>query len=157
LYAGQTAVNIQGNSPEIVETSHNEVRYFHWAGLDSHKKNVWIHDNVVEGGGHQGIGVRYTTIAEHNTVLRASTWIGIEDADHAIIRNNTIIDCPVGIGLRSGTSVDVFDNTIQKIHGYPDGWYYQGKLIYPADAAGRGAIVNSIGGDIKIENNNISI
>jgi hypothetical protein len=33
----------------------------------------------------------------------------------------------------------------------------QGKLIYPAEAAGWGAIVNGVGGDVKIENNSISI
>jgi hypothetical protein len=38
-----------------------------------------------------------------------------------------------------------------------ESWNYQGKLIYPADAAGRGAIVDSIGSNVKIENNSISI
>jgi hypothetical protein len=156
-YAGQTAMNIFGTYPDTIEIAHNEVRYFHWAGIDSHKNNVWIHDNIVEGGGHQGIGVRNNTIAENNIVLRAAAGIGVEDAVQSIMRNNTIIDCPVGIGLRSGVSAEVVDNLITKINGYPDGWYYQGQLIYPTDAQGFGAIVNNIGDNVTIENNTISI
>jgi len=115
--AGQTAMNIFGDYPGTVEIAHNEVKYFHWAGIDSHRNNVWIHDNIVEGGGHQGIGVRYNTLAENNTVSRAETGIGVEDANGAVIRHNTVIDCPVGIGLRSGTSAEVTDNTIPCVIG----------------------------------------
>jgi nitrous oxidase accessory protein NosD len=150
-------MNIFGDYPGTVEISHNEVKYFHWAGIDSHRNNVWIHDNIVEGGAHQGIGVRYNTVAENNTVSRAATGIGVEDANGAVIRHNTVIDCPKGIGLRSGTSAEVTDNTILKINGYPDGWYYQDTLIYPADAAGSGAIENHLSGPVTIENNTISI
>jgi len=156
-YPGQTAINVIGNYPGTVEIAHNEVKYPHWAGIGSDRNNVWIHDNIVEGGGHQGIGVRYNTIAENNTILRAETGIGVENANGAVIRHNTVIDCPVGIGLRDGISAEVTDNTIQRINGYPDGWYYQGKLIYPAGAAGWGGILNYLTGTAKIENNIISL
>jgi Flp pilus assembly protein TadD len=156
-YAGQTAMNIFGDYPGTVEISHNEVKYFHWAGIDSHRNNVWIHDNIVEGGGHQGIGVRYNTLAENNVISRAATGIGVEDANGAVIRHNTVIDCPVGIGLRSGTTAEVTDNIILKQNGYPDGWYYQGTLVYPASSGGLSAMFNHLTGSVKIENNTVSI
>jgi hypothetical protein len=59
--------------------------------------------------------------------------------------------------LRGGTSAEVTDTTILKLIGYPDGWYYQNKLIYPLDAAGFGPIINYGHVTAKIENNTISL
>lgn len=153
LYGGQTAVQILGNSEGGVEVAYNEVRYFHWAGIDSHTSNVWIHHNIVEGGGHQGIGAREDTLVEHNIVLGAQTGIGIERSDGVIIRNNIVFDSVRGIELRDGKNITVINNTIAWINGPPDGWYYQGDLVYPAFDNG-GGIENYLSAPgIKIMNN----
>jgi hypothetical protein len=63
----------------------------------------------------------------------------------------------MSLGIHTHKKRSEIHYLILKINGYPYGWYYQGQLIYPADAAGFGAIVNSIGGNVKIENNTISL
>lgn len=131
LYGGRTAIQALGSYGDI-EIAHNVVRYAHWAGIASFAKNVWIHHNTVEGGGHQAIVLGLNDIAEHNIVTNAQTGIAIENGDGSIVRNNLILDCTEGIGLRSGQDVGIFNNTISWISGPPDGWYYQGNLIYPA-------------------------
>jgi parallel beta-helix repeat protein len=140
LYGGRTAIQILGNSDDdaIVEIAYNEVRFFHWAGIDSHTSNVWIHHNIVEGGGHQGIGARYNTLVEHNIVTSAQTGIAVEQGNKSIIRNNIVIDCARGMELRDGGNIDIINNTIAWIKGPPAGWYFQEILIYPAFLNGGG-------------------
>jgi parallel beta-helix repeat protein len=139
LYGGRTAVQILGNSDGAsVEIAYNEVRFFHWAGIDSHTTNVWIHHNIVEGGGHQGIGARYNTLVEHNIVTNAQTGIAVEQGNKSIIRNNIVIDCVRGMELRDGRNIDIINNTVAWIKGPPAGWYYQEILIYPAFLNGGG-------------------
>jgi parallel beta-helix repeat protein len=152
LYGGRTAVQILGSS-DGVEIAHNEVRYFHWAGIDAHTENVWIHHNIVEGGGHQGLGVRSDTLAEYNIVLNAQTGIGIENAQGAVIRNNIVLDSAVGISIRDGVTCEVTNNTVLRVDGPPDGWYYQGEIVYPLGAAGLGGIDSHINGPFSILNN----
>jgi len=138
LYGGHTVIQPLGTSGENIEIAHNEVRYFLWAGIDSHADNVWIHHNIVEGGGHQAIGVRGNTLAEHNIVIGAQTGIGVERGREAVIRNNIVIDCAHGMELRSGSNITVVNNTLAWISGPPNGWYYQGDLVYPVFQIGGG-------------------
>jgi parallel beta-helix repeat protein len=137
LYGGRTAVQVLGNS-DRVEIAYNEVRYFHWAGIDIHTSNAWVHHNIVEGGGHQGIGSAENALVENNLVTGAQTGISVERGNGTIVRNNIIVDCARGMELRDGENIEVINNTIARIGGPPDGWYYQGKLVYPAFENGGG-------------------
>jgi parallel beta-helix repeat protein len=138
LYGGHTAIQVLRSATEEIEIAHNEVRFFLWAGIDSHSDDVWIHHNIVEGGGHQAIGVRGNTLAEHNIVIGGQSGIAVENGAGAVIRNNIVIDCARGMELRSGSDITVVNNTVARIDGPPDGWYYQGALIYPAFEYGGG-------------------
>ena len=153
LYGGHTAIQILRNSGEEIEIAHNEVRYFLWAGIDSHTDGVWIHHNIVEGGGHQAIGVRGNTLAEHNIVIGAQTGIAVENGAGAVVRNNIVIDSYRGMELRSGSDISVVNNTIAWIGGPPDGWYYQGTLIYPAFEYGGGIETYLETPEITVTNN----
>jgi parallel beta-helix repeat protein len=152
LYGGRTAVQVLGNS-DGVEIAYNEVRYFLWAGIDIHTTNAWVHHNIVEGGGHQGIGSGDNALVEHNLVFGAQTGISVERGDGTVIRNNIIVDSARGIELRQGENINVLNNTIAWISGPPDGWYYQGKLIYPAFEKGGGIENYLTSSRIRVLNN----
>lgn len=137
LYGGRTAVQAVPGS-EGVEVAYNEIRYAHWAGLAIFGTRAWVHHNIVEGGGHQGIGPGMDALVEHNIVTGAQTGIGVENGKGTIIRNNLIVDCTRGMELRSGENIKVLNNTIAWIAGPPKGWYYQGDFIYPAFRNGGG-------------------
>ncbi len=138
LYGGRTAIQALGNVGEEMEIAYNEVPYSHWAGIASHTNNVWIHHNIVEGGGHQAISVQGNTIAENNIVLNAQTGFGVENSNGAVVRNNIAIDCVRAVELRGGNNFIVENNTFARVSGPPDGWYYQEELIYPAFNPGGG-------------------
>lgn len=129
LYGGRTAVQISGEYGQV-EIAYNEVRYFHWAGIDSHAENVWIHHNIVEGGGHQAIGFAPGNLIEYNVVYRSQNCVN-GYGNEVIIRNNILVDCGRGISSVTGTNTWFYNNTILWIDGPPDGFYYQGELIYP--------------------------
>ncbi|MBI3177059.1 MAG: right-handed parallel beta-helix repeat-containing protein [Chloroflexi bacterium] len=135
-YAGRTAVQLNGSTADV-EVAYNEIRYFHWVGIDSHKTNVWIHDNVLEGGGHQSISAHENNIVEHNLIYNAETGISTE-SDGAIVRNNIIVDCARGMELRYGERLQIANNTIAWINGPPEGWYFQGQRIYTPFEQGGG-------------------
>jgi hypothetical protein len=135
LYAGRTAIQPLGNLGEEIEIAHNEVRYFHWAGIDSHTQNVWIHHNIVEGGGHQAITAASGNVVEHNIVLNSQSGVTVQ-ANGTLIRNNIFINCVRGVqigGLTpSGSEVHVVNNTFVLTEDVPEGWEYQGELVYGA-------------------------
>lgn len=152
LYGGRTAVQVLGNS-DGVEIAYNEVRYFLWAGIDIHTTNAWVHHNIVEGGGHQSIGSGDNALVEHNLVFSAQTGISVDRGNGTIIRNNIVVDCARGMELRQGENIDVINNTIAQINGHPDGWYYQGNLIYPAFEKGGGIENYLTSSRIRVLNN----
>lgn len=166
LYAGRTAIQIlgktDGSPKEQIEIAYNEIRYFHWAGIDMKTYNAWIHHNTLEGGAHQALVVGSQTTVEHNHISYCQNAMFVA-AVNSIIRNNIVVDCARGIQvylekgrIPAGTEMPILNNTIVRLQGPPDGWYYQGKLIYPAHAE-RWAISNQVS-DLKlnIQNNIIS-
>jgi hypothetical protein len=151
LYAGQVGINVW-QPFEPVEIAYNEVRYVHWCGIQG-DSDAWIHHNLVEGGGHQGINCSGDCMAEHNTVLNSQTGISIENGNGVIVRNNLVVNSLLGISLRSGKLAEILNNTIIQSGELPDGFYYQGQLIYPAGEAGNGGIWTFGQGNVKIVNN----
>lgn len=151
-YGGRTAVQISENS-DGVEIAYNEVRNPHWCGIGAHGTAGWVHHNTVEGGGHQGIVVHIDSLAEHNLVIRGHTGIAVENGNNAVVRNNIAIDCGEGMSVRNGESAQILNNTIVRVHGRPNGWYYQGMLIYPASSARDSGIDDHIPGQVSILNN----
>ena len=139
--------------PEI-EIAHNHIIEPLWVGLQAGGPGVWIHHNTVEGGGHQGILVSMNSVAEHNIVMRSQTCIAFERSRGAVVRNNILIDCGRGIEMRSGPTSEVRNNTIVRIDGPPDGWYFQGELVYPVFDQG-GGVEDYVGGDQRIIVDNI--
>ena len=165
LYAGRTAIQIlsqknDGSPKEQVEIAHNEVRFYHWAGIDSHTYNVWIHHNFVEGGGHQAMSVGSSSIAEYNFLTHCQNAMFIGGVD-VIVRNNIAVDCARGLQISqpripAGSEISITNNTVVQLQGPPDGWYYQGKLVYPAHAE-RWAISSQVPNlKLNIQNNVLS-
>ena len=70
-----------------------------------------------------------------------------------MITNNIVLDSSVGIDLRDGQSAEVLNNTVVNIEGPPDGWYYQGDMVYPARQGDAGGIDSHISGPYAILNN----
>lgn len=152
LYGGHTVIQPLGKSGEVIEIAHNEVRYFLWAGIDAHTTNVWIHNNIVEGGGHHGIGIHNdNVVVENNIIMNCQTGVNLHQQDNANVRNNLILDCTNGIAV-NGTNSIITNNTVARVKGPPAGWYFQGQLIYPAFSAG-GGIIGSAEGPETIVNN----
>ncbi len=152
LYGGRTAVQVLG-APYRVEIAYNQIRYFHWVGIDANKSNVWIHHNIVEGGGHQGIGAREDALVENNVISLSQNGIGVERGNGTMIQNNLIIDCANGVQIREGKDISIINNTIVWVNGSPDGWKYQDTLIYPAFKDKSGVENHIQTPDIKILNN----
>ncbi len=165
LYAGRTAIQIvsqknDGSPKDQVEIAYNEVRFYHWAGIDSHTYNVWIHHNIVEGGGHQAMTVGSGSIAEYNFLTHCQNAMFILGVD-VIVRNNIAVDCARGLQISSpripaGSAISITNNTVVQMQGPPDGWYYQGKLIYPAHDDGVAISVHVPSLKLNIQNNIIS-
>jgi hypothetical protein len=157
LYAGRTAIQPLGFIGEEIEIAYNEVRFFHWAGIDSHTQNVWIHHNLVEGGGHQAITAASGNVVEHNVLLNSQSGVTVQ-ANGTSIRNNIFINCVRGVQIGgqtpSGSEVQVVNNTFIQTADVPDGWSYQGELIYPAFENG-GAIELYNAGVVLIAFNNL--
>lgn len=159
LYGGHTPIQAVGGSGDAlgfeptIEIAYNEVRHFLWAGIDAHTPDVWIHHNIVEGGGHQGIGARDNSLVEHNIVLNAQTGIAVENGNGVIVRNNLVIDSVRGMELRSGHDIQVTNNTVARVDGPPTGWYFEGDLVYPAFEIGGGIESYLQSSGIEILNN----
>lgn len=143
-------LQVLGQSGDV-EISFNEIRYCLIDCFGVFKEDVWIHHNIIEGGGHQAMGIQSNNILiEHNIVLHGNLGINIEGdgpngATNVIVRNNLIIDCGNGISLH-GQNVQAVNNTIAHIEGPPDGVYYQGELIYPVKNSWLGDRAIIIGG-----------
>lgn len=147
-------VNIQGPS---VEVAHCTVLNVLWVAIDLHAPNAWVHHNMAYGGGHQTIGVFSDNgLIENNILREGSQGISGEGGLGTVIRNNVFLDNAQGINVGSGTEqMKVVNNTIVQVAGPPDGWYFQGNLIYPSTVSApfgiglfkenySGAIVNNI-------------
>jgi len=135
-----------------VEIAFNEVRHFLIAGIDAHTTEVWIHHNIIEGGGHHAIGVHKDgVIVENNLVMNCQTGVNLHQQDKVTVRNNIIVDCTIGIAV-NGTNNTIENNTIVQVDGPPDGWYYQDQLVYPGFGMG-GGIMGSTEGPERIVNN----
>ena len=156
LYGGRVAINVLGK-PTGVEIAHNQVRYFHWAGIDAHTSDVWFHHNIIEGGGHQAITCTNNSLIEHNIIIASNTAMRCHGSEGFVIRNNLILDSLLGISIQSSHVVEVYNNVIAEVNGPPDGFYYQDVLIYPAGFAGVGGIWNFGRGQTSIYNNIINI
>jgi hypothetical protein len=130
LYGGRTAIQADGGTGDMIEFAYNEVRFHHWAGIDSHASNVWIHHNVVEGGGHQAISAADGSIVEYNQISASQTCIHTWGSD-VVIRNNLLTDCLWGIHVDYGMYVLIHNNTLAMSAGFPEGFYFQDLLIYP--------------------------
>lgn len=157
LYGGRVAINVLGE-PTGVEIAHNQVRYFHWAGIDAHTSDVWFHHNIIEGGGHQSITCSNNSLIEHNIIIASNTAIRCAGTGGYVIRNNLILDSLLGIAIqRSVQEVEIYNNTIAEVSGPPNGFYYQDTLIYPAGFAGVGGIWNFGIGQTSIYNNIINV
>lgn len=151
LYGGHTVIQPYGYLSNTIEIAYNQVRGFLWAGIDAHRDYVWIHHNIVEGGGHQGIAVRGRSVAEFNVVINSQSCMSIESGEESIIRNNLLLDCGRGFDARAGNNYQILNNVIGWLDG-PTGWFYQGNLIYPP-FEGTGYFGGVIGENVQIQNN----
>jgi len=157
LYGGRVAINILGEATGV-EIAHNEVRYFHWAGIDAHTADAWIHHNIIEGGGHQAVTCTSNSLIEHNIILASNTGIRCGGPEGYVVRNNLIIDTLLGISVNwSANEVEVYNNVMWDVEGPPDGFYYQGVLIYPPGFAGIGGIWTFSSSTTNIYNNIVSV
>lgn len=129
LYGGRTAVQVVPTG-QGVEIAYNEVRFAHWSNISDFGQNSWVHHNIVEGGGHQALNSGFNAVVEYNIVRHSQTCLAVDEK--ATVRNNLFIDCARGVRLGFGDDIRFINNTIAWVNGPPDGWYYQGKLIYPA-------------------------
>lgn len=158
LYAGRTAIQPLGFLGEPIEIAYNEVRFFHWAGIDSHTPNVWIHHNVVEGGGHQCITGASGNVIEFNFMTHCQNAMFVVGVD-VMVRNNIAVDTARGIQvgadgrIPAGSAITFSNNTVAWLQGPPDGWYYQGELVYPSFDTGGGLDVFQADLKLTMENN----
>jgi|GEM_PF-7076536 len=150
LYAGRTAVQVVPYSDGVV-IAYNEIRYSHWQGIADFGQNTWIHHNIIEGGGHQALNSSLNSLVEHNIAMNAQTCMAVDEK--GTIRNNLFIDCARGIRVAFGEDMKVINNTVAWVNGPPDGWYYQGTMIYPAFEVTHGiSIVRSFPGTVILNN-----
>jgi hypothetical protein len=150
LYGGRTAVQVVPYSDGVV-IAYNEVRYAHWSNIIDYGQNTWIHHNIIEGGGHQALNSGLNSLVENNIVMNSQTCMAVDEK--GTIRNNLFIDCARGIRVAFGEDIRVINNTIAWVKGPPDGWYYQGSMIYPAFEATHGiSIVRSLPGTVILNN-----
>jgi hypothetical protein len=134
-----------------VVIAYNEVRYAHWSNILDYGQNTWIHHNIIEGGGHQALNSGLNSLVENNIVMNSQTCMAVDEK--GIIRNNLFIDCARGLRVAFGEDIRVINNTIAWVYGPPDGWYYQGNMIYPAFEGTYGiSIVRSFPGTIILNN-----
>ncbi len=166
MYTGRLGILITGKtdgSPrDRVEIGYTQVISPHWGGIQEQTYNAWIHHNVVDGGGHQAMAIGSQTIAEFNVIKNCQNALFVAGVD-SIVRNNIIVDCARGIQvylekgrIPAGTEIPILNNTIVQLNGPPDGWYYQGKLVYPTHAE-TWAISNQVPNlKLNIQNNIIS-
>lgn len=128
-------VNIQGPG---VEVAHCTVRNNLWVGVDIHAPDAWVHHNQIFGGGHHTIGVfdNNATI-EHNIITAGQQGISGEGGDGVVVQNNLFLDNATGINIGPGSEqFAIVNNTFVRLSGPPDGWHFQGTLIYPSGLAG---------------------
>lgn len=129
LYGGRTALQVVSSAVDV-EIAYNEIRFAHWEGLSDFGRNTWIHHNIVEGGGHQAMNNAMNAVVEYNIAMNAQTCHAVDGT--GIVRNNLFINCARGIRIAFGDGSQVVNNTIAWVQGPPEGWYFQGNLIYPA-------------------------
>jgi hypothetical protein len=150
LYGGRTAVQVVPYSTGI-EISYNEIRYALWQNMADFGQNTWIHHNILEGGGHQALSSGLSSLVEHNIVMNAQTCMAVDEK--GIIRNNLFIDCARSMRIAFGEDIRVINNTLAWVNGPPNGWYYQGNLIYPAFEITHGiSYVRTFPGTVLINN-----
>ncbi len=150
LYGGRTAVQVVPYSEGVV-IAYNEVRYALWSNIADFGQNTWIHHNIIEGGGHQALNSGLNSLVEHNIVMNAQTCMAVDEK--GTVRNNLFIDCARGMRVAFGEDIRVTNNTIAWVNGPPDGWYYQGNLIYPAFESTHGiSIVRTFPGTVLLNN-----
>jgi len=123
-------IDVRDNTGDSVIITHNIIRHNLWTGIDAHKSSPTVTFNeIYHSGGHQGIAAGWgTALIANNLISDCKLGIVMATTNSVVIENNTIVNNDNGIVIQG--SPYIHNNVIKSPNGAQYDFTYQGEAIY---------------------------